>query len=58
MTAFKQQVVLIVYSSPTPLALALCICDTVLGIALNWGSSQAHCGDDFLLSNQAACHSH
>jgi hypothetical protein len=24
----------------------------VLGIALNWGSSQAHCGDGFLLSKR------
>jgi hypothetical protein len=32
------------------LALALCVCDAVLGIALNWGSGQAHCGDGFLLS--------
>jgi hypothetical protein len=31
MTAFKQQVVLIVYSSSTPLALAVCVCDAVLG---------------------------
>jgi hypothetical protein len=38
-------VVLIVYSCSTPLALAL-------GIALNWGSSQAHCGDGFLLSKR------
>ena len=52
MTAFKQQVVLIVYSSSTPLALAVCVCDAVLGIALNWGSSQAHCGDGFLLSKR------
>ena len=36
MTAFKQQVVLIVYSSSTPLALAVCVCDAVLGIALNY----------------------
>ncbi len=52
MTAIKQQVVLIIYSNPTPLALALCVSDVVLGIALNtlnWGSSQAHCGDGFLL---------
>jgi hypothetical protein len=48
MTAFKQQVVLIVYSSSTPLALALCVCDAVLGIALHRGSSQEHCGDGFL----------
>jgi hypothetical protein len=38
MTAIKQQVVLIIYSNPTPLALALCVSDAVLGIALNWGS--------------------
>jgi hypothetical protein len=63
MTAFKQQVVLIVYSSSTPLApettlwlaLAVCVCDAVLGIALNWGSSQAHCGDGFLLSKRHMC---
>jgi hypothetical protein len=54
MTAFKQQVVLMAYSSPTPLALALWVCDTVLGIALGWGISQAHCGDGFLFY-QAAC---
>jgi hypothetical protein len=35
MTAIKQQVVLIIYSNPTPLALALCVSDAVLGIALN-----------------------
>jgi hypothetical protein len=45
-------VVLIVYSCSTPLALALCVCDAVLGIALNWGSGQAHCGDGFLLSKR------
>ena len=44
--------VLIVYSCSTPLALALCVCDAVLGIALNWGSGQAHCGDGFLLSKR------
>ena len=42
MIAFKQQVVLIVYSSSTPLALALCVCDAVLDNALNRGSSQAY----------------
>jgi hypothetical protein len=52
MTAIKQQVVLIIYSNPTPLALALCVSDAVLGIALNWGSSQAHCGNGFLLSKR------
>ncbi len=31
MTAIKQQVVLIIYSNPTPLALALCVSDAVLG---------------------------
>jgi hypothetical protein len=52
MTAIKQQVVLIIYSNPTPLALAMCVSDAVLGIALSWGSSQAHCGDGFLLSKR------
>ncbi len=45
--------VLIVYSCSTPLA--LCVSDAVLGmlgIALNWGSGQAHCGDGFLLSKR------
>ncbi len=30
MTAIKEQVVLITYSNPTPLALALCVSDAVL----------------------------